>query len=357
VTWAMFEGSEVEVDKLSPYTLVECPDPVLWCGHGFALVVADPRGTWGSEGDFSIQSPQERQDLHDTIEWAAGQPWSTGRVGMAGMSYFAISQWQAASTRPPHLAAILPYDGLSDAYRELAFHGGIPNDQFMANWGARKTMWGRNRVEDWQKAIEVHPLLDEFWRSKQPELDRIDVPTYVVTSWTDHGIHTRGSLEGFRSIASSHKYLEVHGRKKWARYYWDDSVTRQIAFFDRYLKDQPNEVDNWPTVRIEVREGFYLGRWRDENEWPLARTVYVPLYLDAATKSASETLPPTEGVLAYDARGRDVQATFTHHFVRDTELTGYAKLKLWVSTDGSDDADLFVAVQKLDTDGRLSRAS
>src|SRR5271170_4758845 len=104
VTWAMFPGSEVDVERLSPHTLVECPDPSIWCANGYALLTVDPRGTWGSEGNFSIQSPQERQDMYDTIEWTAQQPWSTDKVGMAGMSYFSWSQWQAASTRPPHLA-------------------------------------------------------------------------------------------------------------------------------------------------------------------------------------------------------------------------------------------------------------
>jgi predicted acyl esterase len=353
VTWELFEGSEVEVEKLSAHTLVECPDPVLWCGHGYAIPAVDPRGTWGSEGDFSIQSPQERQDMYDTIEWAAQQSWSTGRIGMAGMSYFGWSQWQAASTKPPHLAAILPYDGLTDAYRELAFHGGIPNNQFMRTWGAKKTMWGKNKVEDWLKAIKAHPLLDEFWRSKQPDLEQIDVPIYVVASWTDHGIHTRGSIEGFRRISSPNKYLEVHGRKKWARYYWDESVARQVAFFDRYLKDERNEVDDWPKVRIEVRDAFYSGQWRNENEWPLARTQYVRLHLDAASKSANEALPATEALVSYQSQDAQIHATFTHTFANETELTGYSKLKLWISTDSSDDADLFVAVQKLDVDGAV----
>jgi predicted acyl esterase len=351
VTWAMFEGSEVALDKLSKHTLVECPDPVVWCGKGYGLLVVDPRGTWGSEGDISVQSPQERDDLYDTIEWVATQPWSNGRVGMAGMSYFGWSQWQAASTTPPHLAAILPYDGASDPYRELAFHGGIPNDQFMRTWGRGKTMWGHQRAEDWLKATELHPLLDDYWRSKQPVLERIEVPTYVVASWTDHGIHTRGSLEGYRKISSRHKFLEVHGRKKWARYYWDDSVRRQIAFFDRYLKGLPNEVDDWPPVRIEVRDRYYSGQWRDEQEWPIARTTHLPLYLDAATGSASMAEPHAETTVSYDATAKEITAVFDYTFPADTEITGYAKLKLWISTDGADDADLFVAVQKRDRAG------
>lgn len=353
VTWAMFPGSEVEIDKLSPHTLVECPDPAIWCERGYALLTVDPRGTWGSDGNFSIQSPQERQDMYDTIEWTARQPWSIDKVGMAGMSYFSWSQWQAASTRPPHLAAILPYDGLTDAYRELAFHGGIPNTQFMSTWGAKKTQWGKNLVEDWDKATKLHPLLDDFWRSKQPDLEQIDIPAYVVSSWTDHGIHTRGTIEAFRRIQSADKFLEIHGRKKWARYYWEESVSRQIAFFDRYLKGIANEVDSWPKVRIEVRDAFCSGEWRDEREWPPARTHYETLYLDVAGKAARETLPPVEASISYDAQDREIRARFAHIFETDTEVTGYAKLKLWISVEGSDDADLFVAVQKLDRDGEV----
>lgn len=353
VTWAMFPGSEVDVDKLSRYTLVECPDPVVWCAHGYALLCVDPRGTWGSEGNFSIQSPQERQDMYDAIEWAAEQSWATEKVGMTGMSYFSWSQWQAASMHPPHLAAIQPYDGLTDAYRELAFHGGIPNTQFMATWGAKKTQWGKNLVEDWQKAIEFHPLLDDFWRSKQPDLESINIPTYVVSSWTDHGIHTRGTIEGFRRISSKNKFLEVHGRKKWARYYWPESVKRQIAFFDRYLKGIQNEVDTWPRIRIEIRDAFCEGDWRDESEWPPARTRYETLYLNADRSAIESALPRNESIFEYASESAEDHAHFTYQFNDETEITGYGKVKLWISTGESNDADLFVAVQKLGKDGRV----
>jgi uncharacterized protein len=353
VTWDMFTGSEVDTASLSRHTLVECPDPVPWCARGYALLAVDPRGTWGSEGDFSIQSPQERADLFDTVEWTAAQPWSDGNIGMAGMSYFSWSQWQAASAAPPHLKAIQPYDGATDAYRELAFHGGIPNDQFIEAWNTRKTMWGRGLTEDWRLALDRHPLLDDFWTSKQPDLESVDIPAYVVASWTDHGIHTRGTLEGFLRIRSQHKYLEVHGRKKWSRYYWPESVERQLAFFDRFLKGIANEVDQWPPVRIEVRERYYQGRWRDEQAWPLPRTEYVPFYLDARSGSLTPDRPADVGRVTYDSTEPGAAARFDLTFSEDTEVTGYAMVKLWISLDGAADGDLFTALQKLDATGAV----
>ena len=98
-----------------------------------------------------------------------------------------------------------------------------------------------------------HPYYDEYWQGKVADLAAIDVPAYVVASWTDHGLHTRGTLEAFRRMASPHKWLEVHGREKWAYFYAPGSVARQTAFFDRFLKDQPNQVDTWPPVRLDPR--------------------------------------------------------------------------------------------------------
>lgn len=139
----------------------------------------------------------------------------------------------------------MPYDGMSDLYREIAFHGGIPNLGFVKFWNAQ-ARHSRGRAEDWVKAMEVHPLLDEYWQSKMPPVEQIGVPTYVIASWTDHAVHTRGSLAAYMRLGSEQKWLEVHGRNKWARMYDAESVRRQLAFFDRFLKGAANEVDDWP---------------------------------------------------------------------------------------------------------------
>lgn len=174
---------------------------------------------------------------------------------MGGASYVAIVQWFAGATRPPHLTALMPYDGMSDLHREIVYHGGIPNSGFVTFWNSQRRH-SLNRAEDWVKAMEVPPFLDEYWETKIPAVERITVPTYVIASWTDHAVHTRGSLSAYMHLGSEQKWLEVHGRNKWARMYAPESVRRQIAFFDRFLKGVTNEVDQWPTVRIEVREGI-----------------------------------------------------------------------------------------------------
>ncbi len=337
---------------VSKYAPIEAQDPMTWCPLGYAIVVPDPRGINHSEGDVTVWSPQEGLDIHDTIEWIAEQSWSNCKVGMGGASYFGIVQWFAGATRPPHLAALMPYDGMSDLYREVVAHGGIPNKGFVGFWN-NTVRSSHGRAEDWVKAMELHPFFDEHWQSKVPAVENIDVPTYVISCWSDHAIHTRGSLSAFNRLGTDQKWLDVHGRNKWAHMYTAESTWRQIAFFDRFLKGIKNEVDSWPKVRIEVREGIDVGEERVEQEWPLARTLYTPLHLDAATKSLSAEPVAASSSIAYDATGGEAVATFAHRFETDTELTGYFKLKLWVEAEGADDMDLFAAVQKLDAAGEL----
>ncbi len=336
--------------EVSKYAPIEAQDPMIWCPAGYAIVVPDPRGINASEGDATAWSPQEGDDIHDTIEWIAEQPWSNGKVGMGGASYFGIVQWFAGATRPPHLAALMPYDGMSDLYREIVAHGGIPNSGFISFWNAQ-TRASLNQAENWMTAMEVHPFFDDYWQSKVPAVENIDVPTYVISCWSDHAVHTRGSLSAFMRLGTEQKWLEVHGRNKWAQMYTAESTRRQLAFFDRFLKDIPNEVDDWPKVRLEVREGVDVGEEREEREWPLARTEYTPFYLDASTGSLSVDLVGESSAAAYDATSG--HAAFSHTFAEDTELTGYFKLKLWVEAEGADDMDLFAAVQKFDAVGAL----
>ncbi|MDQ6878240.1 MAG: CocE/NonD family hydrolase [Candidatus Dormibacteraeota bacterium] len=190
--------------------------------------------------------------------------------------------------------------------------------------------------------------------SKTADLSKVELPAYVVASWSDQGLHTRGTLEGFKRIRSRHKWLTVHGRKKWQYYYQPENVDRLRQFFDRFLKGAKNDVDSWPAVRLEVRERFYEGEMRDESEWPVARTRYEKLYLDAASKSLARSAFKAESEVRYSAdAGADSRAEFVHRFASPTELTGHMKLKLWVQAEGADDMDLFVGVQKLDRNGDL----
>ncbi|MEV5835510.1 CocE/NonD family hydrolase [Nocardia sp. NPDC052112] len=341
----------VPAGKLSTYTAFEAPDPAYWCPAGYAVILVDPRGTWGSGGVAeSLCGIEEATDYHDLIEWAGTQPWSNGKVGMAGVSYLAVMQWLTAASRPPHLAAMNPWEGFSDFYRDVAFHGGIPEAQFLT-WWQRGVLFSRSTVEDTIGMRDEHPFFDAYWETKRGNWENIDVPAYVVASWSDHGLHTRGALEAYKALGSERKWLEIHGRKKWGYYYDDQSIARQRAFFDQFLLDKDTGVNEWPPVRLEVRDRSYVGEFKEEQSWPLPGIDLHPLYLDAACEALKTEPVEAETRGFYNPQDETDKLVFSHTFVSDSELIGNSKLKLWVEAEGSDDMDLFVAMQKLDSDG------
>lgn len=334
---------------ISKHTAFEAPDPAYWCRHGYAVLYPDPRGTWYSEGEMNHGGPQEPEDTYDLIEWCAQQRWCNGRVGMSGVSYLAASQYQVAPLKPPHLAAINPWEAFSDWYREFGYHGGIRETGFVPK-AAPGLRWSTTRVEDTLANMLAHPLIDEYWQSKDVDLSAIECPAFFVASWSDQGFHTRGTIEAYRHASSETKHLLIHGQKKWGHYYDPANVDMLRAFFDVHLRGE-GEI-NWPPVRIEVRERVGVSTWRDEQEWPLARTEYRPLYLDAASASLQHDPVQVETEVSYDSENAG-RAQFDIRFDQDTEVTGYAKLRLWVETRDTDDMDMFVALQKLDAEGNI----
>lgn len=338
----------VQPGWISQYTAFEAPDPAYWCPRGYAVAYADPRGMWLSDGMMSHGGQQETEDCCDLVEWLGEQPWSNGKVGLSGVSYLACIQWQVGPMRPPHLAALNPWEGFSDWYREFAYHGGIPETGFTPRADAN-LLWSTTRTEDTGANFRAHPLHDEYWESKQNPLELIDVPVFMVASWTDQGFHTRGTLEAYKRIGSGQKWLEVHGAKKWGHYYDPASVARLRQFFDHFLKGSDDEVLGWPKVRLEVRERAGVGHWRGEAEWPLARTAYQPLFLDLAARRLADAAPSESAEVTYDTKTGEVYYDYT--FAEDTEITGHIKLRLWIEAVDCEDADLFVGIKKLDQDG------
>jgi uncharacterized protein len=340
--------------QVSGYTAFESPDPVYWTARGYAVVNADIPGTWNSTGDATFLSPEEALAGHDLIEWAGTQGWSNGRVGLSGVSYLTSSQWSIAATRPPHLAAINPWEGWSDTYREVARHGGIPETNFWPYIGERWAC-GLGRAEDLAAETQAHPWFDEFWASKVAPAERVEVPAYVVASWSDQGLHTRGTFEGFARIGSPRKWLDVHGGKKWGYYYSADGLRRQQAFFDHFLKGLDTEVSDWPRVRYQVRDQGYGGESRAAADWPVPGTSYLALFLDAAAGTLGQARAAASSV-SYDSeragRGRG-RATFDYRFETAAEVVGGMKLRVWMSAPEASDLDVFVAVQKLDRYGDL----
>ncbi|KAL3470507.1 Alpha/Beta hydrolase protein [Aspergillus californicus] len=353
-TFDIFPGADVPKGWVSKYAVWESIDPAVWTKKGYAVINGDSRGSWGSEGDLEIFSQQESRDGHDCIEWAGTLPWSNGKVGMIGVSYLAIVQWGIAAQNPPHLAAFVPWEGFTDFYRDYTHHGGIPETKFLhfTQWSCRA---GVNLVEDLIENNKAHPLRDDYHNSKcVQDLSNITAPAYVVADWGDHGMHTRGTLNGFMGISSKEKWLEVHGQKKWRYFFEQDSVRRQEAFFQKFLKGEASEIDTYPKVRLEIRDRAKKGHFRPENEWPLARTQYVKKYLDVTNATLVDNNPLSIAMTSYESEITDSGLRFLYEFPQDTELTGNMRLRLWVATEESDDMDLFVQLDKIDKDGNLT---
>jgi predicted acyl esterase len=338
---------------ISRYTGFEAPDPFYWVRAGYAVMQADVRGMHKSEGRAGVLSDQDAEDYYDLVEWAAAQRWCDGGVALSGVSYLAMSQWRVAPLRPPHLKAIVPWEGVSDLYREFVFQGGIPETGFIPVWWKNRMKRGRNRkfpmAEDFLAELAQHPLIDGYWRAKEPALEQIEVPALVCASWSDQGLHTRGSFEAFARIGTKQKWLYTHGRKKWETYYSAEALATQKRFLDHFVKGQDNGWNEIPPVRIELRKSYYQHELRYEQQWPLPNTQHTALYLDATDGTLSPSQPAGEAAVTYDPA---LGARFSLRFPEAVELTGETKLRLWVSTNESDDLDLFIVLRKFTAKGK-----
>ncbi|MFG2674737.1 CocE/NonD family hydrolase [Streptomyces sp. NPDC048445] len=359
VSWSYFgkrpgDGlTEWNVHGVPPGTIsrmakFESVDPAYWCHMGYAVANADPRGVGHSEGDISFHGSQDARDGHDFVEWLAEQSWCSGRVGMAGNSGVAVTQWAIAAQQPPHLACIAPWEGTSDIFEEAIYEGGVPAPAVHSALAGLLT--GPGRVEDMGEMARRHPFLNNYWRDKVADLSKISVPCYITASWSHFHLH--GAFEGFRRVASENKWIRAHRDFEWPDMYSPDNIEDLRRFFDRYLKDIHNGWELTPRVRLEVMDALDCDYQvnRPEEEFPLARTQYEKLYLDASDGSLSTEPAPDEAHVVYDA-AKGV-ATFDMAFPEQTEITGYLTLHLGVEARGNDDLDLFVNIQKLSTDGQ-----
>ncbi|MBM4764589.1 CocE/NonD family hydrolase [Bacillus sp. B15-48] len=337
----------VPTETVSNMTKFESPDPGYWCKNGYAVINVDPRGIGNSEGDAHVWGEAEAQDAYDVIEWVAQQYWSNGKVGMAGNSGVAMTQWYTAAEQPPHLVCIAPWEGCSDLYREFICEGGIPAVGF--NKFVMQDIYGPGLIEDHPAMAEKYPTINAYWESKIAKFDKIKIPAYVCGGWSH--LHLRGSINGWRKIRSPKKWLRVHRDFEWPDAYSNENLEDLKKFFDRYLKGIHNGWEMTPRVRLEVMDAFDCDyqKNRPEDSFPLKRTQYKKLYLDASNSSMSSEPVQTESKASYD--GETGVITFDMPFEEETEITGFIKLKLWVEVDGNDDADLFINVQKLSTTG------
>lgn len=367
---------DVTEGSTNKYQNWEVVDPEKWVPDGYVCVRVDSRGCGRSPGYIDHFSPRETRDFYLCIEWAGTQPWSNGKVGLSGISYYAINQWHVASLQPPHLAAMIPWEGAADWYRDMAYHGGILCT-FWANWYKKQVMTvqyglgkrgyvnpntgelasgpetlsdeelARNRT-DLGAAIKAHPMDDQYHRERSPVWSKITVPLLSSANWGGQGLHPRGNFEGFTQPASKQKWLEVHGLEHWTEFYTRYGVTLQKRFFDHFLKGHDNDWKNQPRVQLQIRriDSFVQ---RAENEWPLARTRWTRFYLHPSNRSLGAKPAESEGSIEYEALGDGV--TFmSSSLEQETEITGPLAAKLFVSSSTTD-ADLFVVFRVFAPDG------
>ncbi|OBI49116.1 CocE/NonD family hydrolase [Mycobacterium sp. E796] len=323
----------------------EAPDPAWWTANGFTVVNADMRGCGHSDGTGNLLSRQEAEDTYDLVQWIAGRPWCDGRVVMLGVSYLAITQYAVAALQPPGLRAICPWEGFTDAYRDLTFPGGVRELGFTRLWSRNLRRDTRQRY-DLERMQDAHPLRDDFWCSVVPELSAIEVPMLVCGSFSDNNLHSRGSIRAFMRAGSAHARLYTHRSGKWSTFYSEAARAEQLEFFRGVL----DGAEQSRSVRLEVREDRdTVSAVREESDWPLARTRWRPIYLASAGLLAPDR-PTRVGSVAFETASN--AAAFSWTVLDDLELTGPMAARLWVELNGCDDANLFVGVEKW-RDGRF----
>jgi predicted acyl esterase len=365
---------DIPAGSTNKYQTWEVADPEKWVPHGYAIVRVDSRGAGCSPGYMEVWSPREARDLRDCIEWAAAQEWSNGKVGLSGISYYAMNQWHVARLNPPHLAAMVAWEGSADFYRELARHGGILCE-FALNWHERQVktvqygvgdraptnpMTGQSAAgpvtlsdeelaanrSDFPGELRRRTLDEQWYRERSAHWEAITVPFLSAANWGGQGLHLRGNIEAFTQAASEHKWLEVHGLEHWTHYLTDYGVSLQRRFFDRYLKGEENGWGEESRVLLNIRRPGSCFELRREHEWPLARTEWRRYYLDAQTCRLAGEVSEQAGTVEYEPLG-DGAMFLTAPAAEEWEITGPLAAKLYVSSE-TVDADLFLVVGLFD---------
>lgn len=381
--------------------------------HGFALVIQDVRGRHQSEGRFEPMR-QETPDASDTLNWLARQPWSNGRIAMMGGSYLGIVQWKAALAGNPHLKAIAPVVSGGDDYRDRYYSPGGALKlghrlQWMsANMRPRGTPTPRfetytrtlpiadadlaatgTRIDFYQEILR-HPEYDSYWRdlSVLENAAKIKTPVLAVGGWYDN--YVESDLDLFMALRRLGRQAHlIIG--PWAHNmssplptvdFGPDAgapiIRYQLDWFARWLKDDRQR--GWfPPLRIFV---MGINKWRDEDQWPPARAIPTPYYLNEGHRLS--TRAPLKPGLAerwrYDPdnpiptrggnvccnpaifpwgpmdqaniEGRPDMLVFTSDPLReDLEVTGPIRAELEVSTSARD-TDFTVKLIDLYPDGR-----
>jgi predicted acyl esterase len=378
--WARLTKAAPEVlqGSSNKYQNWELVDPEKWVPDGYVCVRIDSRGAGRSPGYLDVWSVREAQDLYQCIEWAGTQSWSNGKVGINGISYYAMNQWQVGALKPPHLAAMCIWEGSSDYYRELCRHGGILCD-FLNSWhprqvasvqhgagtrGAKSFVTGElvagprtlskeelaKNCADTPGEAKRRRLHDDYYAARTAEFEQIEAPLLSAGNWGGMGLHTRGNFEGYLRAGSKQKWLEVHGDTHFTHFYSRYGEALQKRFFGHFLKGEDTGWSKQPRVSLNIRHPGEKFELRAENEWPLARTQWTKYFLRPDGLALATVAPTSAATLTYETTGDGLTFT-TPPLAKSLEITGPVAAKLWLSSE-TIDADLFLVLRVFDPAGK-----
>lgn len=307
-------------DVGAPMGFIEAGATDFFVPRGYVHVIANVRGTGGSGGEFGFFDAQERRDMHDLVEWAAAQPWSDGNVGMVGISYFAMTQLEAAVGQPPHLRAIFPVAVTTDLY-EAAHHHGLFSSGFVSpfltmvgisnrhgdrlwrgpvvdtmrhllrqHWLHAKfaTMDGEEAItlmhaaarlpydahpwDDLWDAVAVdHQLRDAWWdeRDLTPMLGDVTVPVYLGCDWDNVPLHLPSTFPAMEALVNSPTVRVAMLGRHGLAWPWESLHVEALAWFDQWLKGRDTGILDGPPIRYVVSGS---DEWNATSTWPPAGT-------------------------------------------------------------------------------------
>ncbi|PIA94273.1 hypothetical protein CB0940_08213 [Cercospora beticola] len=341
----------VKKEDLSGIEKFEGLDPQKWCPRGYAIISVDSRGTGNSDGQIPIMGSQDAEDAYDVIEALAKKPWCNGKVGMAGNSALAIIQWHTAQLQPPSLAAIAPWEGSGDLFREQFCRGGVFS---MSNFDliTREIIKGNSGVEDFAEMYRRSPVANAYWNDKRADMTKIKCPVFISGS-DFSSIHTMGAVRGYMEVPHDKKWIRWSSHQEWYELYCDDHADAELhEYFDLFLKGIPTDFEKkTPKVRWSALQ--FGDRPAIDNipypDFPIPNTDYKTFYL--YNNTLNSTPSSTTSTLSYNSEDAASFAEFTHTFPTKTRLIGLPKAVLHMSCPTHNDLNVFIHLRKLSTTG------
>lgn len=361
--------------------------------QGYVVIIQDVRGRYESEGEF-YPFETEAEDGYDTVEWAAKLPYSSGDVGMFGLSYYGFTQLLAAREQSPYLKAIFPAMTLNDLRENMLYQDGILKPASIKTWilasivpDQLKRTYKDEKIyqstfKQWLSAMEhlensyqdvpLHQwgelkdlgVSDYFfdWFARSPDsnqwkrtsikndFEKLNVPAYHLAGWYDNFLQS--TIDNFhemnRKTNSMQKLMigpwthgdfgQVAGERDFGRHASEnllagkeDLTALHLRWFDYHLKGKQTGIKAEAPIKLFV---MGINQWRDEYEWPLARTSYVPYYLHSQGQANTRC---GDGVLNTELPGNELPDTFIHDAMNPVPTKGGQTLFHGVHTSGPQD--------------------